>query len=48
MSHGILVLLLVLGLVGCSTRSVVVKPEEVSRLDDPQWTITSPPVGHPR
>jgi hypothetical protein len=48
MSRGILVLLLVLGFLGCSTRNVVVKPEEVSKLDDPQWTITSPPVGRPR
>ena len=48
MSRGILVLLLVLGLVGCSTRNVVVKPEEVSKLNDPQWTIKSPPVGRPR
>ena len=38
----ILVLLFVLGLVGCSTRSVVVKPEEVSELNESQWTIKSP------
>ncbi len=29
--------------VACSTRSVVVKPEEVSKLGDAQWAITSEP-----
>jgi hypothetical protein len=48
MSLVILVLLLVLGLVGCSTRNVVVKPEEVSKLNDPQWTIKLPPAGRTR
>ena len=36
MSRRILVLLLELGLLGCSTRDVVVKPEEVPKLDDSQ------------
>jgi hypothetical protein len=40
--------LLVACLVGCSTRNVVVKPEEVSKLNDPKWTITSEPPGRPR
>ena len=39
MSRGVLVLLLVLGLVGCSARSVVVQPEEVPKLNDSQLTI---------
>lgn len=36
-------LLLAAGLVGCSTRVVVVPPDAVSKLNDPQWTITSGP-----
>lgn len=48
MSRGIVLFLLVLGLVGCSTRSVVVKPDDVSRCNDAQWTITSPPAGRLR
>jgi hypothetical protein len=48
MSCGALVLLLVLGLVGCSTRNVVVHPEEVPKLNDSQWTIQSAPAARPR
>jgi hypothetical protein len=48
MSRGVLVLLLVLGLAGCSTRSVVVQPEEVPKLNDSQWTIQSEPAARPR
>ena len=48
MSRGVLVLLLVLGLVGCSTRSVVVQPEEIPTLNDSQWTIKSAPAARPR
>lgn len=48
MSRAVFVLLLVLGLVGCSTRAVVVQPEEVPKLNDSQWTIQSPPPARPR
>ncbi len=48
MSREVLVLLLVLGLVGCSTRSVVVQPEEVPRLSESQWTIKSAPAARPQ
>jgi hypothetical protein len=48
MSRLVLWLLLVVCLVGCSTRNVVVTPEEVSKLNDPQWTIKSEPAGRPR
>lgn len=48
MSYGIVVLLLVLGVAGCSTRDVVVSPDEISKLSDPSWTIKSPPAGRPR
>jgi hypothetical protein len=30
-------------LLGCSTRSVVVPPEEVSKRNDPHWTIKAAP-----
>jgi hypothetical protein len=48
MSHGVLVLLLALGLVGCSTRSGVVEPDAVPTLNDSQWTIKSAPAARPR
>ena len=48
MSRGVLVLLLLLGLVGCSTRSVVVQPDVVPTLNDPQWTIKAAPAARPR
>jgi len=38
-----LVALLLLGLAACSSRSVVVKAEDVQKLDDPQWTIKAEP-----
>jgi hypothetical protein len=41
-------LLLVVSLAGCSARHVVVKPKEVSKLNDPQWTIASDPASRPR
>jgi hypothetical protein len=43
MSRAMVALLLMLGLAGCSTRNVVVNPEEVPGLNDSQWTIKSPP-----
>jgi hypothetical protein len=30
-------------LAGCSTRMVVVPPEEVAKLGDPQWVIKAEP-----
>jgi hypothetical protein len=48
MSRKVLVLLLMLGLVGCSTRSGVVQPEVVPTLNDSQWTIKSAPAARPR
>ena len=48
MSRWILGLLLVVCLVGCSTRNAVVMPDEVSKLNDPQWTIKSEPASRPR
>lgn len=48
MSRAIFALLLVLGLIGCSTRNIVVNPDEVSKLNDSQWTIKSPPGSRPR
>jgi hypothetical protein len=44
MSRLVLVLLLATGLAGCSTRRVVVVPEELPKLNDAQWTITSEPA----
>ena len=43
MSRWIVVVALLIGVLGCSTRNVVVKPEEVPKLNDPRWTITSEP-----
>jgi hypothetical protein len=48
MRRGVFVLLLALGLVGCSARSVVVQPEEVPKLNDSHWTIQSAPAPRPR
>jgi hypothetical protein len=42
MSRWILVLVII-GMLGCSTRTVVVKPEELGKLNDSQWTIKSEP-----
>jgi outer membrane protein assembly factor BamE (lipoprotein component of BamABCDE complex) len=38
-----LALLVALCLAGCSTRSVVVPPEQISTLNDSKWTIQSQP-----
>ncbi len=35
-------------LLGCSTRSFVVKPGDVSKLNEPQWAIKAPPTLLPR
>lgn len=43
MSRWIVVVAVAIGILGCSTRSVVVKPDELSKLNDSQWTITSEP-----
>ena len=49
MSRPILALLVLAGsLVGCSTRSVVVAPEQVPKLNDSKWTVTSEPAARPR
>ena len=48
MSRLVLWLLLVVCFAGCSTRNVVVRPEEVPQLNDPQWTIKSDPASRPR
>jgi len=41
-------LLFSVGLVSCSTRSVVVQPEEMSKLNDSKWTIVSVPAARPQ
>jgi hypothetical protein len=38
-------LFLTIGLVGCSTRTYVVQPDEVPKLNDSQWDIKSRPAG---
>jgi hypothetical protein len=38
-----LVLLVAICLVGCSVRSVVVPPDQLSALNDSKWTIQSEP-----
>ena len=43
MSRWVLVLAIGIGVLGCSTRSIVVNPEDLSKLNDPQWTIKSEP-----
>jgi hypothetical protein len=43
MSRWVVVFAVLIGVLGCSTRSVVVKPEEVPKLNDVQWTIKSEP-----
>ena len=43
MSCWVVVLAVVIGLLGCSTRSVVVNPEDLPKLNDQQWTIKSEP-----
>jgi hypothetical protein len=44
MSCWVVVLAVVIGLLGCSTRSVVVNPEDLPKLNDQQWTIKSDPL----
>jgi hypothetical protein len=44
MRSWLLALLVTAALFGCSTRSVVVQPEEVSKLNDAQWTIKAVPT----
>lgn len=43
MSRGVVVFVALVAVAGCSTRSVVVEPEDVSRLNDPRWTIKIEP-----
>ena len=43
MSRWVLVLTVVIGVLGCSTRGVVVEPEDLPKLNDAQWTIKSEP-----
>ena len=42
------VLLVAICLVGCSLRSVVVAPDQLSALNDSKWTIQSEPAPRPR
>ena len=48
MTPWLLAAVVIAALLGCSTRSVVVSPEELSKLNDPQWTIKAPPAPRPR
>jgi len=48
MTPWLLAVVLIAALLGCSTRSVVVSPEEISKLNDPQWTIKAAPAPRPR
>lgn len=48
MIQRVLALLVALCLVGCSTRSVVVPPDQVSTLNDSKWTVHSGPAPRPR
>lgn len=43
MRRWVWLLLLGAGLVSCSTRTIVVAPEEMSKLNDSKWTIESEP-----
>ena len=43
MIRGVLALLIALCLVGCSTREVVVAPDQLATLNDSKWTIKSEP-----
>jgi hypothetical protein len=43
-----LLLLAAVWLVGCSTRSVVVAPEQLPTRNDPKWTVHSEPAPRPR
>lgn len=48
MIRATLVLLAAICLVGCSKRSVVVAPDQLSALNDSKWTIQSAPPPRPR
>jgi hypothetical protein len=48
MRRWLLAVAITIPLLGCSTRSVVVNPEDVSKLNDPQWTIKAGPASRPR
>ena len=48
MSRLTLLLLLAASLVGCSAPSIVVAPDQVPKLNDSKWTITSEPAARPR
>ena len=48
MKPWLLALALIAVLLGCSTRTVVVDPQEMSKLNDPQWTIKAPPAPRSR
>jgi hypothetical protein len=48
MRRWLLAVVVIAAQLGCSTRSVVVKPEEISKLNDPQWTIKAAPAPRPR
>jgi len=41
MIRGALALLVALCLIGCSTRAVVVAPDQLATLNDSKWTIKS-------
>lgn len=44
MKRWLLALAVATAFFGCSTRSVVVQPDEVSKLNDSRWTIKSAPA----
>lgn len=44
MRRWISLLLLSIALAGCSTRTFVVAPEEVAKLNDSKWTVESEPA----
>ena len=48
MRRWLLAIAVTIPLLGCSTRSVVVDPEAISKLNDPQWTIKAAPAARPR
>jgi hypothetical protein len=39
-----LAIVIVMFVAGCSTRAIVVKPDDVTKLNDREWTIKSPPT----
>ena len=48
MIRAALVLLVAICLVGCSNRSVVVAPDQISTLNASKWTIQSEPTPRPQ